>query len=376
MKRAATCLLIILATVWDVGAQARERWSADQANVWYQHEPWRVGSNYVPATAINQLEMWQADSFDPATIDRELAWAQALGMNTMRVFLHNLLWEQDSGGFLKRMDQFLTIAERHKIKPLFVLFDSCWDPEPRLGPQHPPIPGVHNSGWVQAPGRARLEDTAGYARLREYVVGVVGAFAKDPRVWAWDVWNEPDNPGGGNYPRQEGKQRFVEQLLGQVFEWARSSNPEQPLTSGLWQHPDWSLEKLSAVEVIQVNQSDVLSFHDYNWPETFAQRVRQLKKYDRPLLCTEYMARGNGSTFDGSLPLGKRFNVAMINWGFVDGRTQTRLPWDSWQRPYTFKEPAIWFHEVLRADGTPYREAEAQLIRRIASAPKLEVPAQ
>lgn len=376
MNRRKNWLVGLVAAVaigWNPAAQARTRWTPAQANAWYEHEPWRIGSNYVPANAINQLEMWQADTFDPAAIDRELSWAQSLGMNTMRVFLHNLLWEQDSTGFLGRMDQFLVIAARHKIKPLFVLFDSCWDPEPRLGPQHPPIPGVHNSGWVQAPGRARLEDAAGYVRLREYVAGVVGAFASDSRVFGWDVWNEPDNPGGGNYPRQEDKQRFVERLLGQVFDWARASNPTQPLTSGLWQHADWSPAKLTTIEAIQVNESDVLSFHDYSWPETFTQRVLQLKHYDRPLLCTEYMARGNGSTFDGSLPVGKKFNVAMINWGFVDGRTQTRLPWDSWQRPYTLKEPAIWFHEVLRADGTPYRETEARLIRRLAGSPRFAV---
>jgi hypothetical protein len=357
-------------------AVAAERWTAARANGWYDKQPWLVGSNFSPASAINQLEMWQADTFDPAAIDRELGWAQALGMNTMRVFLHNLLWEQDPAGFRQRIDAFLAIAARHHIKPLLVLFDSCWDPNPRLGPQHPPIPGVHNSGWVQAPGRARLEDASGYPQLREYVQGIVGAFAKDERILGWDVWNEPDNDGGGNYPKHEGKQKYVAALLGQVFDWARSQNPVQPLTSGVWQHDDWSPEKLTAIEKIQMEQSDVISFHDYNWPETFEHRVKQLQAYGRPLLCTEYMARGNGSTFDGSLPVGKRYNVAMFNWGFVDGKTQTRLPWDSWLKPYTLQEPTLWFHEVLRSDGTPYRAAEAELIRRLSKAPKGVVPPQ
>lgn len=355
-------------------ATAAERWPAAKAHAWYDKQPWLVGSNYNPATAINQLEMWQADTFDPATIDKELGWARALGMNTMRVYLHNLLWEQDASGFKQRIDQFLAIAARHQIKPMFVLFDSCWDPNPRLGPQHPPIPGVHNSGWVQAPGRTRLEDKAGYPKLRDYVEGVVGAFAKDERILAWDVWNEPDNDGGGNYPKHKDKQQYVQALLGQVFEWARSQQPIQPLSSGVWQHDDWSPGKLTAIEKIQIEQSDVISFHDYNWPEVFERRVQQLQLYGRPLLCTEYMARGNGSTFDGSLPIGKRRNVAMINWGFVDGRSQTRLPWDSWQKPYTLQEPTIWFHEVLHGDGTPYRTAEAELIKRLTAAPKGVVP--
>jgi endo-1,4-beta-mannosidase len=160
-----------------------------------------VGSNYNPASAINELEMWQADTFDAPRIDKELGWAQDLGMNTMRVFLHDLLWKQDPQGFKKRLDAFLTIANRHKIRPVFVLFDSCWDPHPILGPQHPPIPGVHNSGWVQSPGADALQDAREYPRLKSYIEGVVGAFANDPRILAWDVWNEPNN---GNPARAAG----------------------------------------------------------------------------------------------------------------------------------------------------------------------------
>lgn len=369
-KTTAIAILLQLAALLLSPAFAAERWTAERAHEWYGQQPWLVGSNYNPANTINQLEMWQADTFDPATIDKELGWARAIGMNTMRVYLHNLLWEQDAKGLKQRIDKFLSIAAKHGIKPMFVLFDSCWDPEPKLGPQRPPIPGVHNSGWVQAPGRARLEDASGYPKLREYVQGVVGAFAKDPRILAWDVWNEPDNDGGGNYPKHVGKQDFVEKLLPQVFDWARAQNPIQPLTSGLWQHDDWSMPKLTAIEKIQITQSDVISFHDYSWPEIFERRVKQLQPYGRPLLCTEFMARGNGSTFDGSLPLGKRYDVAMINWGLVDGKSQTRLPWDSWQKPYTQKEPTIWFHEVFHPDGKPYRTAEVELIKRLTSSPR------
>ncbi len=157
-----------------------------------------MGANYIPRDAINELEMWQAATFDPREIDLELGWAQAIGMNTMRVFLHDLLWQQDAKGFQQRIDTFLSIAARHHIRPVFVLFDSCWDPDPKLGPQRPPIPGVHNSGWVQSPGMAALSDPSQYPRLEAYVKGVIGAFANDPRILAWDLWNEPDN-GDGDY---------------------------------------------------------------------------------------------------------------------------------------------------------------------------------
>lgn len=352
-------------------AGVRDQWTAAQANGWYEGQPWLVGANYVPANAINQLDMWQAATFDPATIDKALGWAAGLGMNTMRVYLHNLLGEEDAEGFTQRIDAFLAIAAKHGIKPMFVLFDSCWDPDPRLGPQHPPIPGGHNSGWVQAPGRARLEDTAQYDKLEAYVKGVVGAFADDERILAWDVWNEPDNDAR-RYPRHVGKQALVEGLLDDVFAWARSADPAQPLTSGVWQpqNDDWSSPATqNGIEKIQLAESDIISFHDYSWPESFERRVRQLQGYGRPILCTEYLSRGSGSTFDTILPLGKEYNIAMFNWGFVDGETQTRFPWDSWQRPYTLQEPMVWFHDVMRADGTPYREREAQLIRRLTKAP-------
>ncbi|GAB2590874.1 hypothetical protein GCM10027066_32740 [Dyella jejuensis] len=352
-------------------------WSAAKAKAWYAQQPWPVGSNYIPSDAINELEMWQAATFDPARIDQELGWAQGLGMTTMRVFLHDMLWDQDKQGFKQRIDQFLAIAARHHIKPIFVLFDSCWDPDPALGPQHPPIPGVHNSGWVQAPGTRILDDPSRYPQLEAYVKDIVGSFAHDDRVLAWDVWNEPDNEGGGNYAAEEPKDKFqrVAQLLPQVFAWARSQHPVQPLTSGLWHDADWSkLSALNAVERTQLTQSDIISFHDYDFPEEFLRRVNQLRTYGRPLICTEYMARSAGSTVDGVLPLGKKLDVGMVNWGFVSGKTQTIFPWDSWQRPYTLQPPVIWFHDLLQADGKPYRQREADIFRALSGAPKGVVP--
>ncbi|MDH7640970.1 cellulase family glycosylhydrolase [Sphingomonas oryzagri] len=349
-------------------AHARDRWTPAQAKAWYGQQKWLVGSNYLPANAINQFEMWQADTFDPARIDLELGWAQKMGMNTMRVFLHDQLWQQDPKGFAKRIDTFLTIAHKHGIKPLFVLFDSCWDPNPKLGPQHPPIPGVHNSGWVQSPGIAALEDPKQYPRLEAYVKGIVGAFAKDDRILGWDVWNEPDN-GADQYKGQPAnKAALVTALLPHVFEWARSANPTQPLTSGVWQHMEWAPgDRHSAMEDVQLGQSDVITFHDYGWPEQMEKRIAMLEGYGRPIICTEFMARGAGSTFDGSLPIGKAHHVGMINWGFVQGKEQTNLPWDSWQVPYVQREPTVWFHDVLYTDGTPYRQAEVDLIKKMTS---------
>lgn len=367
--------LAVAATMPSAFAADAARWTPAQANAWYAKQAWPVGSNYIPANAINQFEMWQADTFDAARIDKELGWAQELGMTTMRVFLHDQLWQQDAAGFKKRIDTFLTIAAKHGIKPVLVLFDSCWDPEPKLGKQHAPVPGVHNSGWVQGPGVA-MDDPTQYPRLKAYTTDIVKTFARDPRILAWDVWNEPNNPGGGNYTTNP-KDKFdrVAQLLPQVFDWARSASPTQPLTSGVWEHDDWSPgAKLDAVETTQLERSDIITFHSYDWPEKFVGRIAQLKPYGRPMICTEYMARGAGSTIDSILPIGKKLDVGMIQWGFVEGKTQTTMPWDSWDKPYVTKPPVLWFHDLLHTDGTPYRQREVDIVRLLSKSPRGVVP--
>ena len=357
--------LALISGTAGVAQDVAGRWPAAKAKEWYEAQPWLVGANFIPSDAINELEMFQATTFNAALNDKELGMAESIGMNTMRVFLQDQLWKQDPEGFKKRLDTFLGIAAKHHIRPLLVLFDSCWETDPRLGPQHPPIPGIHNSGWVQSPGKKRLMDRGVETELKAYVQGVVGAFANDKRVLGWDVWNEPDNRGGDTEKDESAKVARVNELLPKVFEWARAMHPAQPLTSGVWKG-DWTdPAKESATTKIQLAESDVISFHNYDWPEVFEARVKGLEALGRPLICTEYMARGNGSTFDTVLPVAKKYHVAAINWGFVAGKTQTYLPWDSWQRPYVETQPTVWFHEVFRQDDTPYRQREVDLIREL-----------
>ncbi|HTS75088.1 MAG TPA: cellulase family glycosylhydrolase [Bryobacteraceae bacterium] len=344
------------------------RWSQEQAERWYARQPWLVGADFIPSTAINQLEMWQADTFDPETIDRELGWAQNIGMNTMRVFLHDLLWKQDADGFKQRIDRFLQIADRHHMLILFVLFDSCWDPDPQLGKQREPRKGVHNSGWMQSPGREALMDRREYPRLEAYVKGVIGAFANDPRVLAWDLWNEPDNENRPAYIKLEPHRKTgaVVYLLPQVFEWARQAHPTQPLTSGVWTGR-WTPGKLSRMAKIQLENSDIVSFHNYGPPDSFRTRAVTLEAYHRPLFCTEYMARDLNSTFQNILPIARKLHIAAYNWGLVAGKTQTWLPWDSWKKPYVDHDPPVWHHDVFYKDGRPYRQEEVDFIRKITS---------
>jgi hypothetical protein len=347
-------------------AAANQPWTPARANKWYSQQPWLVGSNFIPSTAVNELEMWQPDTFDLPTIDRELGWAQGLGMNTMRVFLHNLLWQQDSKGLLHRMDQFLEVADKHHIRITFVLLDSVWDPRPHLGQQPAPRPYIHNSRWVQAPGADLLKDESRWnAELKPYIVGVLRRFRNDRRVLMWDLMNEPDNDSS-QYKTTELPDKATQalKLLKQEWQWARAVNPSQPLTSGVWKG-DWLNDTaLSEMARFQLQNSDVITFHSYDRPEVTKLRIDSLRRYDRPIVCTEYMARPLGSTFASILPLLQKEHVGAYNWGFVNGKSQTIYPWDSWEKSYT-GEPAIWFHDIFRKDGVPYDAKETELIRQL-----------
>jgi hypothetical protein len=362
-------ILLAALALWmlaGAAAWAAPRWTAERANDWYRQTGWLIGANYNPHTAMNQLEMWQAETFDLTTIERELTWAESLGFNSLRVYLHHLPWEQDAEGFTRRIDQFLGEADRHGIGVMFVLFDSVWDPHPRPGPQRQPTPHLHNSGWVQSPGAEILRDPSRHDSLKGYVQGVIRRFGRDRRVQVWDLWNEPDNMNGNSYFAFEppNKAELAHALLHKTFAWAREVNPEQPLTAGIW-IGDWPThEAMTAIDQFMVEESDVITFHNYGPPDDMRRRVEWLRRYGRPLLCTEYMARPNRSTFEGVLPYLKEQNVSAYNWGFVAGRSQTIYPWDSWQRKYT-EEPPLWFHDIFRPDGSVYREEEVALIRRL-----------
>ena len=359
-------VLVVFVAVSAAPAQ-QQRWSVERAQAWGRQAGWLVGSNYAPATAINQLDMWQAETWDPRTIDRELGWARGLGFNTMRVFLHDLAWRQDPQGFLNRVDEFLAIADRHGIRPMLVLFDAVWDPFPRAGRQRQPVPGLHNSGWLQSPGVEILRDSMRYdAELEPYVKAVVGRFASDRRVLAWDLFNEPDNLNRGSYgafePANKGELALV--LLRRSFRWAREMNPTQPLTAGPWKG-DWlDPSQTAPITTFMLESSDIITFHSYDPLQSIQRLVTSLQRYGRPVICTEYMARPRGSTFETVLPYFKERQVGAINWGFVSGESQTIYPWDSWEHAYP-AEPPVWFHDIFRTDGTPYRPAEVELIRSL-----------
>ena len=365
-----TCLLFLAALAAStLLADARELWSEDEANAWWKQTGWLVGCNFIPSTAVNEIEMWQADTYDPKTIDRELGLAQGLGFNCVRVFLHDIPWQEDPKGYLNRINDFLKIAHKHHIKVMFVLFDSCWNPYPHTGTQPAPRPFVHNSGWVQCPGADYLAYPERLDDLKPYVQSIVGRFRNDKRIAFWDLYNEPDNMNDGSYGKEEpeNKSRSALYLLESDFTWAREMDPSQPLSSGVWKG-NWSIPAdFSAFEKVQLCESDIITFHNYGKLDDVEECVKNLQRYRRPIICTEYMARPRGSTFDPILGWFKANDVGAFNWGFVSGKTQTIYPWDSWDKAY-IDEPPVWFHDIFQTDGTPYSPEEVEYIRSVTGA--------
>lgn len=349
----------------------RERWSEERAWEWYDNLDWLVGANFNPSISINQLEFWQAETFDLETIERELGWSADLGMNAHRVYLHNLLWDQDSIGFLERLEAYLEVADKYDIKTMFVLLDDVWHPVPKLGKQPEPMPHIHNSGWVQSPGAAILGDTSRHDELENYVKGILRYFANDERVFCWDVYNEPGNASyrpGRKELEVQNKDEYSLALLKKVIGWGRSVETIQPMTAGQWRGTieHWGTpDSLPPLESYMATASDVTSFHAYDGEmDGIRRKITELKKYGRPILCTEYVARGGGNTFEAVLPILKENNIAAFNWGLVDGKTNTKYPWSSWREPFT-EEPEVWHHDIFRADGTPYSEEEVAFLKDI-----------
>lgn len=355
------------------------RWPVEKAKAWYAKLPWLVGCNYYPATAINQIDMWQASTFDPATIDKELALAASIGMNTLRVYLHDLVWADDEQGLYKRMDQFLDICQNHGIRPFFVFFDDCHYPEPELGEQPLPVRAWHNSGWRNSPARdvaLRFAEGAAtgeeVARLKGYVQETMRRFKADERVLFWELYNEP---GCGRGEDAEKSKRLVYES----WVWAREVNPSQPISSN-------TAGAVGRVNIaINRANSDIHSIHSYSSPAALERLIEEYKKDGRPVIVTEWLARTRGSTVQDCLPVLKEHRVGAVNWGFVSGKSGTIWPWKSRRGPNgerlslnekrargevvkpgePFPEPEVWFHDLFRIDGTPFDQAEIDLFKEL-----------
>jgi plasmid stabilization system protein ParE len=296
------------------------------------------GANYVPSSAVNPTQMWT--DFDTGVIDRELGFAAELGLNSVRVFIQYLVYENDSAGLLARFDTLLELATRHGLSVMPVLFDDCWLPEPFLGEQAPePKPRRHNPYWQRSPGEHRKE-LASRPALRRYVEDLLGSFGRDERVIAWDLYNEP-LATEASVP-----------LVRDVFTWARDLAPTQPLTA-CWYGAVFS---------------DLTSIHFYVSPTRRPDEARRVleaaESFARPVVATEALGRPNHGELEEIVPLFARHRIGWYLWELMIGADQTRYQWPDAPPAPT----GTVFQGLLYPDGRPYREDEARLLRAQATA--------
>jgi hypothetical protein len=359
MRKIKTIFMLLIAvSLYGYGQQTRAdaptpllpgQWSVEKAHKWYAKQKWMAGCNFLPSTAVNDVEMWQNETFDPETIDRELGWAADWGLNAVRVFLNYVVWEAEAETFKANFRKFLNMAEKHGIRVMPILFDDCnfSGNVARVGKQQDPVPGVHNSGWVSSPPVALVRDEMQWEKLKAYEQDFIRTFRKDKRILVWDLYNEPANSNSKIRP----------ELLINIFAWAREMKPVQPLTVGA--HTQWNSE----LSLLMRNSSDIVSFHSYNDKAKVEEIIRWAQRPGRPAICTEWLHRQSGNTPEVILPLFRSNGIGAFHWGLVAGRTQTYFHWGSAKGSPV---PSVWQHDLMHPDGTPYRPAEVDLFRQFA----------
>ena len=333
------------------------KWSSEKACAWFDAQPWPCGFNYIPANSISYVEMFMEYGFDPEFIGKEMRLARDTGFNCARFCMPFIVWENEPDAFKARFDTFLSICDECGIKIMPALFDDCGfgdQVNPVFGKQPDVIPGWYANGWTPSPGHDIVRDATQWSRLEPYVKDIVGTYKNDPRVWVWDLYNEPTNGVNiGAFFNKLGDASLP--LVEKVFAWAREVNPSQPLTVGVW-GDDVKLNSLVFAN------SDIITFHNYSPPAHLSANIAALKAHGRPVICTEWLNRGNGSTVAGCLPVLKRENVGAIHWGLVNGKTQTHLGWSHLPGQPVNEQ---WQHDLFRPDHTPYDAEEIRLFKTV-----------
>lgn len=323
------------------------RWGKKRVWLWYEQIGVLKGVNYIPRHAVNSTEMWQAETFDKEVIDEELRWAREAGYTAIRVQLQYVVWQSGPDEFFDRVDRLLDLARKHELWVVPVLFDdqNVANRGPTAGPQPEPAPGVHNSQWTPSPGSSKVVDREEWPNLKAYVQGVVGEFEDDDRVAYWDLYNRTGD--------DESWEKSLP-LMDQTFVWTREVDPDQPLAVAAWTRYG------SAMSARMLERSDIITFQSFEDGDYVEALIQMLNKYDRPVICSDWLLRTQGSTFEELLPVFSAHRVGWFNRGLVHGKTQ------QWIQQAAFRsdaDPDIWQHDVLKEDGRPYDEKEAELIK-------------
>lgn len=333
-------------SVFSHHAPVAPRWTADRAQAYMQRFPCLKGCNYVPAYCYNYIQMWY--DFRTEEIRRELGFARDCGINSLRIFLPLFAWQQDGQWALvkERFAAFLDMAEAFGMTIMPTFQPNYGFVEKGQPPKAPTVhfrPGCHvnhwqypNTGTVTLLGNSEL-----LGAIKDWFTDIIDMYGDDERIVAWDLWNETPEAERG--------------ALEWLFFFARDIGAAQPLTAS------WEAFDLS----------DVITFHNYTKPGgeprypvgeslAFLPELERALAQERPVLCTEWLARTEGNTFETVLPYYRKHHIHFYFWGLCAGSAQYHFPW-GW--PEGSPEPKRWFHCILYPDGTPYRDEEIESLR-------------
>lgn len=345
-------------------------WSKERIWEWYNARPWIRGCNYMSADCANRMDQWQAEGFEERlqTTDEELALAHEIGFNSIRIIPEFFIWQQDHDGFMERFERYLQVAHKHGISCMVVFGNDCMPPKEealkrfRLGKQEFAL-GYHGGrkvsqhGVLNEPGYHLLDEPELAAQHYEWVREIITKYKDDERILIWDLFNEPGNSRRGSMSLPH---------LKKFFEIAREINPIQPLTSCVWRMGD--MPDFCEIEQFALENSDIISYHDYNSYAKNVEIIHFLKKLGRPIVCTEWLARCMQNNVEEMFPLFFLEKVGCYNWGFVAGKYQTFEPWEHvWsdleKNPNLNFDFTKWFHDLYRPSLRPYNPKEIEIIK-------------
>ncbi len=352
----------------------KTQWSAESANRWYEKLPWLRGCNFIGSDCANRFDMWQSYRAREKllTAERELALCQELGFNTVRIWIIFEAWLNEPEFFMEMLESYLTLCADHKLSVMLCLTNEEDLPRGefeafegrKVGEQEYAL-GYHQGRFPESP-KAAARPRWHYAQspklapaFWQMIREIVTRYAEDERILCWNVYNEPG----------AALDEACVPILERMFQVVRSLDPSQPLTADVWRglgDNDWPLHR---EEAIALQNSDIISFHNYQPFPEFCKAVDQFRTHGRPLFCTEWLHRICHNEVRDTYPLMYIANIANYCWGFVVGKTQTNEPWElTWEQ---YENPDIptdydftkWQHDLFRPSLRPYDPRETELIR-------------
>lgn len=351
------------------------KWSKEKAWNWYNAQPWIRGCNYMSADCANRIDQWQEYGFEKRfdTTKRELALMADMGYNSIRIIPEFVVWEKEHDGFMCRFERYIQLAAENGMSCMVVLGNDCCPPKEealkrlRLGEQHVDW-GYHGGRKVSQHGRFEghgysvLDDLEFAERYYEFVTEIVKKYKNDSRIIIWDVFNEPGNSGRGMLSLPHFKK---------FFEIIREINPIQPLTAAIWSCDEGDFDNMPEIERFCLENSDIISYHNYKSYEKNIVEIKRLKKLERPIINTEWLNRCAGNSVELMFPLFYLENIGCYNWGFVAGKYQTYEPWNGVWDEYKENPAAYsdfdftkWLHDLYRPGHRPYNPREIELIKK------------